>query len=104
MARRPGTRAAARPNDVSTTEKEERLAGVLEIQRAIAAEENARFVGRSVLVLIEGTTSDGRSHGRADDHRTVVVEGDVKVGEFVAVRVRGSSAAALTGSAERRVA
>ncbi len=98
---RPGTRAAALADDVTAEEKEERLATLLDAQRQIAAEENERLVGSSVVVLVEGATRDGRVYGRADDHRTVVVTGRASVGDLVAVRVATASAAALSGSVER---
>ncbi|MDD5219533.1 MAG: tRNA (N6-isopentenyl adenosine(37)-C2)-methylthiotransferase MiaB [Candidatus Bipolaricaulis sp.] len=94
---RPLTRAAASADDVPPAEKEERLQRLLQVQRRIALEENRRFVGRDVMVLIEGRTRDGGSYGRAEDHRTVVVHGTVEVGELVPVRVAGAAAAALVG-------
>jgi tRNA-2-methylthio-N6-dimethylallyladenosine synthase len=98
---RPLTRAADMPDDVSRDEKERRLARVLEAERAIAVEENARFVGRTLVVLVEGETDGGRHFGRADDHRTVVVEGKVGVGELVPVTILRASASALTGAVQR---
>jgi tRNA-2-methylthio-N6-dimethylallyladenosine synthase len=97
---RPGTRAAALVDGVSAAEKESRLAQVLEIERAIAAEENARCVGRTLAVLVEEEAKDGRYVGRADDHRTVVADGCARVGDLVSVRILGSSASALTGMVE----
>jgi tRNA-2-methylthio-N6-dimethylallyladenosine synthase len=98
---RPLTRAAAMPDDVSRDEKERRLARVLEAERAIAAEENARFVGRTLGVLVEGEADGGRHFGRADDHRTVVVEGEVGIGELALVTILRASASALTGAVQR---
>jgi tRNA-2-methylthio-N6-dimethylallyladenosine synthase len=97
---RPLTRAADMLDDVSRDEKEQRLARVLEAERTIAAEENARFVGRTLVVLVEGEADGGRRFGRADDHRTVVVEGEVGVGELVPVTILRASASALTGAVE----
>ncbi len=94
---RPGTAAAALEDDVSAAEKERRLAELLGIARSIAAEENARLVGRRVEVLIDGRTDDGRGLGRADDHRTVVVEGQPREGECVDVIIVAASAASLVG-------
>ncbi|MEI6171172.1 MAG: tRNA (N6-isopentenyl adenosine(37)-C2)-methylthiotransferase MiaB [bacterium] len=98
---RPLTRAAELPDDVSRDEKERRLARVLEVERAIAAEENVRFVGRTLTVLVEGEADGGRHFGRADDHRTVVVEGEVDVGELALVTILRASASALTGAVQR---
>jgi tRNA-2-methylthio-N6-dimethylallyladenosine synthase len=97
---RPGTRAADLVDDVTAAEKESRLAQVLDAERAIAAEENTRCVGRTVTVLIEAATEDGRHFGRADDHRTVVTEGDARVGDLIEVRVVSSLASALEGIVE----
>ncbi len=97
---RPGTRAAAWDDDVPTDEKESRLACLLDIERTIAAGENAELVGATLIVLIEGQTGDGRHFGRADDHRTVVVEGQVRDGDLIEVRIVSASASALIGEAE----
>ena len=49
-----GTRAAALTDDVPDGVKQERLAEVLELQRAISAERLQRLVGREVEVLVDG--------------------------------------------------
>ena len=94
---RPMTRGADLPDDVPTTLKEERLERVLSRQRIIALEENRRFIGHEVEVLIEGSTRKGVLYGRVDDHRTVMCQGDADVGDLVTVRVEGSSASSLSG-------
>jgi len=94
---RPMTRGAELPDDVPASVKEERLEHVLSRQRIIALEENQRFIGREIDVLIEGMTKDGELYGRADDHRTVMCHGDGDVGEMVTVHVEGTSASALSG-------
>ena len=94
---RPLTRSALVEDDVSEGTKNERLQRILSRQREIALEENERWVGRDVRVLIEGETRDGRLYGRADDHRTVVVEAGA-IGELATVHVEGATASALAGS------
>lgn len=94
---RPLTRSARVEDDVSESEKGERLEHVLLRQRRIASEENARFVGREVEVLFEGIARDGGCVGRAEDHRTVVAR-DGTIGELASVRIEGASAAGLSGS------
>jgi len=96
---RPLTRAAESVDDVASATKGERLERLLGVQRRIALEENQRFVGETVAVLIEGETRDGAHYGRTDDHRTVVVHGAVEVGGLVPVCVEGAAAAALVGVA-----
>jgi ribosomal protein S12 methylthiotransferase len=49
-----GTRAAELPDDVPDAVKQERLAEVLELQRAVSAERLQRLVGREVEVLVDG--------------------------------------------------
>ncbi len=95
---RPLTRAALEPDDVSAAEKDDRLRRLLDTERRIALEENQRFVGKEVVVLIEGKTRDGVHYGRTGDHRTVVVRGGARVGDLVPVRVEGAAAAALVGA------
>jgi len=68
-----GTRAAELPDDVPEALKQERLAEVLELQRAISAERLQRLVGREVEVLVDGADegdaarSIGRTMWQADD-------------------------------------
>ena len=93
---RPGTLSSGQPDDVSPDVKDARLQRVLARQREIALEENERFIGETVAVLIE-STSGKRIIGRADDHRTVIVEGDVSLGDLLEVRIEAASASSLTG-------
>jgi len=69
-----GTRAAVLPDDVPETAKQERLAEVLELQRAVSAERLQRLVGRDVQVLVDGPAhaedpgvAVGRTVWQADD-------------------------------------
>ena len=94
---RPLTKAAQLADDVPQHEKRARLHRLLERQRAIALEENERFVGEDVEVLIDGIARSGASYGRARDHRTVLVDGRFDAGQVVRTRVEAVSAAALSG-------
>ncbi|MBU0595542.1 tRNA (N6-isopentenyl adenosine(37)-C2)-methylthiotransferase MiaB [Candidatus Bipolaricaulota bacterium] len=94
---RPLTRSAQVEDDVPGATKADRLQQVLTRQRGIALEENERFVGRDVEVLLEGETRDGLVYGRTADHRTVVVDTGA-VGEWVTVRVDAATASGLAGS------
>jgi len=94
---RPGTRSARLLDDVPDDVKDMRLQEVLIRQREIALEENNRRIGEVVEVLVEGRTRNGAFYGRGDDHRTVVMSGDVEIGTFVPVRIEAASAAALKG-------
>ena len=115
---RPGTKAAGFPDDVPMETKRRRNADLLALQQRISSEENAKFVGRTVEVLIEGPskTRADRLMGRAPDHRIVIVgekgaeKGDCppksvpgtvpffRPGDFVPVTIASSTALALYGS------
>jgi tRNA-2-methylthio-N6-dimethylallyladenosine synthase len=99
---RPLTHSAELPDDVPASIKEERLERVLARQRIIALEENNRFIGQDLEVLVEGVSRKGVLYGRANDHRTVMCHGDVEMGEFVTVRVDATSVSSLSGGILRR--
>jgi len=114
---RPGTKAAEFPDDVPMETKRRRNAELLALQERISAEENAKFVGKTVEVLIEGPskTRKDRLTGRARDHRIVIVEDDAIcatgpdasgsasafVGKMVPVKITRSTALALYGTFSR---
>jgi len=108
---RPGTKAAAFPDDVPTPEKRRRNQELLSVQERISTEENAVFVGRTVEVLIEGPSkrNPSRLTGRARDHRIVIIDKEgicatgglsasALVGKIVSVTITASTALALYGS------
>jgi len=104
-----GTRAMQYEDDVPAEVKRDRLEELLEVQRAISGERLARFVGRDVDVLVDGTgeeigTSVGRVKWQADDVDGVTYlerGGWAQPGGFVRARITASEdydfrAAALT--------
>ncbi|HEV8382219.1 MAG TPA: 30S ribosomal protein S12 methylthiotransferase RimO [Gemmatimonadales bacterium] len=104
-----GTRAVQYDDDVDEYVKQERLAEVVEVQRAISAECLERFVGREVDVLVDGLEEEsgvkaGRVQWQADDVDGVTYlerAGWARPGDFVRARITGSEdydfqAAALT--------
>ncbi|HKR99293.1 MAG TPA: MiaB/RimO family radical SAM methylthiotransferase, partial [Candidatus Dormibacteraeota bacterium] len=82
---RPGTAAARRADDVPLAEKKRRLNHLLDVQRSIAAEINAGYVGTEVEVLVEGVAEDGRPYGRSRENKVTWLPprsagtGDVRV-------------------------
>ena len=86
----PGTAAAALGDDVSAEVKEARYDQIMVTQQEISYEKNQEFVGKRLLVLLEGTGDDltvGRSYRDAPEidglvlipesveaHRMVTVE------------------------------
>ncbi len=106
---RPGTKAAELwPDDVPEEVKRDRNNELLAIQNRIAEEENRRFVGQVVEVLVEGPSkasgkqrqSDGSLQltGRTACDRIVVFPGSSDlVGQLVSVKIEAVSAVTLFG-------
>ena len=90
---RPGTAAARRPDDVPLEEKKRRLNHLLALQREIAAERNAAWVGRQVEVLVEGIAQDGRAYGRTRQGKIAyLAAGLAAAGELHRATVRAATA------------
>jgi tRNA-2-methylthio-N6-dimethylallyladenosine synthase len=90
---RPGTAAARRVDDVPLPEKKRRLNHLLALQRQIAAERNAEYIGTDVEVLVEGTAEDGRLYGRTRENKVAWLPRDEGAqGELVRARVVTASA------------
>jgi tRNA-2-methylthio-N6-dimethylallyladenosine synthase len=97
---RPGTFAATKmADDVPAAEKLRRLNDLLALQREIATRKTARWVGRDVEVLIEGTDELGRPYGRIrQGKRAVVLRGlGVAPGQVINLRVMQATAGQLLG-------
>ncbi|HEX9098509.1 MAG TPA: MiaB/RimO family radical SAM methylthiotransferase [Candidatus Dormibacteraeota bacterium] len=97
---RPGTFADAKlADDVPAAEKLRRLNDLLALQRDIATRKTARWVGRDVEVLIEGTDELGRPYGRIrQGKRAIVLRGaGVAPGAVINLRVLQATAGQLMG-------
>jgi tRNA-2-methylthio-N6-dimethylallyladenosine synthase len=97
---RPGTFAATKmADDVPAAEKLRRLNDLLALQREIATRKTARWVGRDVEVLVEGTDELGRPYGRIrQGKRAIVMRGSgVEPGAVVNLRVMQATAGQLFG-------
>ena len=96
---RPGTHAGDRwTDDVPSEEKRRRINDLLGLQRQIAGRRTARWLGRTVEVLVEGADELGRPYGRNRQGKRVVVKrARVQPGELVSVLVEEASAGQLAG-------
>jgi tRNA-2-methylthio-N6-dimethylallyladenosine synthase len=97
---RPGTFAASRmTDDVPNQEKLRRLNDLLALQRQIAADKTARWIGRKVEVLIEGRDELNRPYGRIRQGKRAVVigGGDATPGELIQIHVLQANAGQLLG-------
>jgi ribosomal protein S12 methylthiotransferase len=97
----PGTTSAPLGDPVPAEVKQERFERLMELQQPISLQVNQSYVGKTLDVLIEGFDNDisvGRSYRDAPEiDGMVFVEGKVKIGEIVPVRIGGAMAYDLTG-------
>ncbi len=89
-------------DDVPDQVKGQRVLKLVEIQRAITAERNRRYIGKDVEVLVEGnaTRSPTQGMGKTDGNITVVWEkstGDFRPGTLITKQIFDASAATLYG-------
>ena len=98
---RPGTFAAEKmDDDVPLEEKKARLEEVLELQRTIQGEANAKLVGATVAVLVTGKDAkgEGKLTGRAGDNRMIHFAGNENlIGSIVPVQITKTSIHSLQG-------
>ena len=98
---RPGTYASKHlPDDVPEDVKVRRLNELIALQNELSAESNRRCEGRVYEVLVEGVSKRSKEQlfGRTEQNKVVVFDrGQYHVGDFVKVRVNGSSSATLKG-------
>ena len=98
---RPGTYASKHlPDDIPEDVKIRRLNEMIELQNQLSAESNAKDVGKTFEVLVEGVSKRSKEQffGRTQQNKVVVFDrGNHKVGDFVKVRVTSSSSAILLG-------
>ena len=99
---RPGTYASKHlPDDVPEEVKLRRLDEMIRLQTELSAQANAREVGRTVSVLVEGYSKRSREQlfGRTEQNKVVVFnKGRHHIGELVQVKIESSSSATLKGS------
>ncbi len=98
---RPGTYASKRlPDDVPEEVKIRRLNEIIALQNRLSAESNARCIGKTYEVLVEGFSKRSREQlvGRTEQNRVVVFDrGTHRIGDFVNVKITEASSATLKG-------
>ncbi len=98
---RPGTYAAKHlPDNVSEEEKICRLNKLIHLQTAISANQNKKDEGKVFEILVErfGKRSREQLMGRTPQNKAVIIpRGNHHIGDFVKVRITGSSSATLFG-------
>ena len=100
---RPGTYAAKHlPDNVPEEEKIRRLNELIQLQTEISAEQYRKDVGQTFEVLVEGFSKRSRQQlmGRTEQNKAVVFDrGNYHIGDFVRVKITGSTSATLLGEA-----
>ena len=98
---RPGTYASKHlPDDVPEETKIRRLNELIALQNQLSAESYSRDVGKTFEVLVEGVSKRSKDQlfGRTQQYKVVVFDrGNHHIGDFVKVRITGSSSATLKG-------
>ena len=98
---RPNTFSARHfADDVPDEVKGRRLNEIIALQNELSVESNRRDVGREFTILVEGESkrSSEQLCGRTSQNKMVVFDrGDHKAGDYVRVRITGSSSATLFG-------
>jgi tRNA-2-methylthio-N6-dimethylallyladenosine synthase len=99
---RPGTLAARRfEDDVPLDVKKRRLQEMVDLYRGHSLLAMQKEVGKTRKVLIEGSSkkSENDLYGRTDQNKVVVfAKGNLKVGEYVTVKINSCTAGTLIGS------
>ncbi|MCP9610522.1 tRNA (N6-isopentenyl adenosine(37)-C2)-methylthiotransferase MiaB [Coprobacter tertius] len=98
---RPGTYASKNlPDNVPEEVKVRRLQEMIDLQNELSAESNHRDVGKIFEVLVEGYSKRSREDlfGRTQQNKVVVFpKKNYRIGDFVRVKITGSSSATLLG-------
>jgi tRNA-2-methylthio-N6-dimethylallyladenosine synthase len=84
---RPGTTAAAMPDQLPKDVVQARFDRLVALQQEISLERMREQVGTTVEILVEGTGRKGRVQGRTRTNRVVHVDGDHAPGTFLDARI-----------------
>ncbi len=97
---RPGTAAAALPDDLPAEEKSRRLQAVLELQRQISREINQGLLGEEVEILVEGPDRKypDRGQGRTRTGKIVFFSWEEGLaGKIITVKIKRVTSSSLYG-------
>lgn len=98
---RPGTYAAKKlEDDVPEDVKIKRLQQIIDLQNECSQKSNEQDVGKEFEVLVEGFSKRSREQlfGRTSQNKVVIFDkGSHRIGDFVIVKITGSTSATLFG-------
>lgn len=100
---RPGTLAAKKmTDDVPEEVKKRRLAEIIDLQRQISLNKNAKYIGKVCQVLVEGVSKkrENELKGRNDQNIMVVFpKKHYQLGDYVNVMIKEATTNTLIGEA-----
>ncbi len=99
-SKRTGTKAAVMPDSTTDAEKSERMQRLLSLQREISVENNKRFLGRTMRILVDGESRKrpGMLTGRSTENMLTEFAGSPElIGSFVDVRITETHNGLVTG-------
>jgi tRNA-2-methylthio-N6-dimethylallyladenosine synthase len=102
-SKRTGTPAAQREEQVAEATKKKRFDALLDLQNRIGRELNAPLAGKSVEVLVEGTSKNSLSTmtGRTRTNKIVNFKGEKELtGRLIDVKIKNAGTWSLDGSLE----
>lgn len=96
---RDGTPAASFSDNISIETKKNRLEKLNELVRKYAKENNEKYVGKILNVLVEGTSKNNKDNltGYSEQWKVVNFTGNANIGETVAVKITSASRFSLNG-------
>jgi len=95
---RPGTAAAKLKDNVSPKEKERRYKVLTKILKETALENNKKYIGRTIEVLIEAEQG-GYLRGKTRNHKTIKFIGPKNlIGQFVKIKITDALPWGLKGN------
>jgi len=99
-SKRPGTPAAGYEDDVTREQKQARFDRLLELHNSISERKHSEYIGKSVLVLVDGESHDERYklNARTNGGRLVHLAGEKElIGKFVHAQITHCNSWALFG-------
>jgi tRNA-2-methylthio-N6-dimethylallyladenosine synthase len=96
-SKRSGTKASEYPDPTTHEEKAERIAEIIELQRKISLENNAKLVGKTLRVLTEGENKGRTESGIVVDFDPTTLENPPEIGTFADVLITEIKSAYVSG-------
>ena len=99
-SKRVGTPAAKMPDAATREDKQRRFDRLLDAANAVSAEKHAQYIGKTVRVLVDGTTGRDEYNlsARTGGGRLVHLRGDESlIGQFMDVKINAGNTWALYG-------